>query len=147
MMILSGYDTRNEIIYGRLYNWYAVNDPRGLAPEGWVIPNKKEWIKLIDFLGGNKLAGIKLKSENDWEKFPWSVTVENIKSGFNGFPGGYKKQYSGFANNSRKEGYWWSSTLIDSEHASAWFLSYSNSYIHQSPILCGTGLSVRCIKK
>jgi uncharacterized protein (TIGR02145 family) len=53
--------------YGKLYNWHAVNDPRGLAPEGSHITSQKEWTILIEFLGGFEIAGLKMKSMNDWE--------------------------------------------------------------------------------
>jgi hypothetical protein len=48
--------------YGRLYNWYAVNDPRGLAPQGWRIPTEGDWVILADYLGGASVAGGKMKS-------------------------------------------------------------------------------------
>ena len=50
-------NTTNGTIYGKLYNWYAVNDPRGLAPNGWHIPSKDEWAVLRNCLGGENLAG------------------------------------------------------------------------------------------
>jgi len=50
--------------YGKLYNWYAVNDSRGLAPEGWKIPSNKDWRRLTDFLGGQKVAGTKMRSKS-----------------------------------------------------------------------------------
>lgn len=56
----------NESRYGKLYNWYAVNDPRGLAPEGWHIPSDLEWKQLTDYIGGNVMAGKKLKSTKGW---------------------------------------------------------------------------------
>ena len=52
----------NGISYGRLYNWYAINDPRGLAPEGWHVPTDEEWRKVTLFLGGEDAAGTKMKS-------------------------------------------------------------------------------------
>ena len=55
-------DPKNGAIYGKLYNWYAVNDPRGLAPSGYHIPSDAEWTKLTDFLGGKTVAGDKMKS-------------------------------------------------------------------------------------
>ena len=55
-------DPANGEKYGKLYNWFAVNDPRGLAPKGCHIPSDKEWTVLTDFLGGNKVAGTKMKS-------------------------------------------------------------------------------------
>ena len=57
---------RNGEKYGKLYNWYAVNDPRGLAPEGWHVPSDAEWTQLTDYLGGREKAGAKMKSENGW---------------------------------------------------------------------------------
>ena len=54
---------KNGEKYGKLYNWYAVNDPRGLAPAGWHVPGDEEWTKLIDFLGGSGDADEKLKSQ------------------------------------------------------------------------------------
>ena len=53
--------TQNSVNFGRLYNWYAVTDIRGLAPEGWHVPTFEEWITLRDFLGGESVAGGKLK--------------------------------------------------------------------------------------
>ena len=50
-------DSSNGTKYGKLYNWYAVNDPRGLAPKGWHIPSDKEWTDLTDYLGGIGRAG------------------------------------------------------------------------------------------
>ena len=52
--------------YGKLYNWFAVNDPRGLAPEGWKIPSDEDWTRLTDFLGGESVAGQKMKSTEFW---------------------------------------------------------------------------------
>ena len=52
---------------GMLYNWYAVNAPQGLEPKGNRIPTKDDWLELIKFCGGNKKAGLKLKSKNHWK--------------------------------------------------------------------------------
>ena len=52
----------NKAIYGNLYNWYAVHDSRNIAPDGWHVPTDAEWQTLVDFLGGNTLAGGKMKS-------------------------------------------------------------------------------------
>ena len=54
-------DSATGAVYGRLYNWYAVNDPRGLAPAGWHVPNDAEWARVSTFLGGKAVAGGKMK--------------------------------------------------------------------------------------
>lgn len=60
---------KNGTKYGKLYNWYAVHDARGLAPTGYHIPSDAEWAVLVDYLGGNKTAGIKMKCATGWESF------------------------------------------------------------------------------
>jgi uncharacterized protein (TIGR02145 family) len=62
-------DPKNGVKYGKLYNWYAVNDSRGLAPSGYHVPTDLEWTVLADFLGGESVAGGKLKSANGWDNY------------------------------------------------------------------------------
>lgn len=76
-------DSANGKTYGKLYNWFAVNDSRGLAPEGWHIPGDTEWTILTDFLGG--AVGGKLKATTLWQSPNTEATNE---SGFTGLPGG-----------------------------------------------------------
>lgn len=73
-----------EFEYGHLYNWYAVSDPRGLAPPGWHIPTLEEWQLLIDCNGGNALAGDRLKEAGIAH---WNSGTGNNESGFNALPG------------------------------------------------------------
>ena len=61
-------DPENGYKYGRLYNWWAVGDPRGLAPKGFHIPSDAEWAELIDYLGGVNIAGAEMKSTSGWKK-------------------------------------------------------------------------------
>lgn len=63
------FDENNGKIYGKLYNWFAVSDPRGLAPKGYHIPTDQEWTALTDFLGGNNEAGLKIKSRFGWMSY------------------------------------------------------------------------------
>lgn len=80
-------DPANGEIYGKLYNWYAVDDPRGLAPSGWHIPTYNEWYSLGDScLGGNYVSGKKLKTSD------WGGTNE---VGFTALPGGYRMGANG----------------------------------------------------
>ncbi len=78
-------DLSKGLEYGKLYNWYAVNDERGLAPEGFHIPNELEWDTLVNYSGDN--AGNKMKSNYGWLKNTGTNT-----SGFSGLPGGYRKR-------------------------------------------------------
>jgi len=66
--------------YGVLYNWYAVNDPRGLAPEGWHVPTAEEWTTLDSHLGDYKTAGTKMKSSSGWKSYEGEAECANCKS-------------------------------------------------------------------
>jgi uncharacterized protein (TIGR02145 family) len=77
-------NTANGVVYGKLYNWYAVSDPRGLAPQGWHVPSDAEWRTLTTYLGEDS-AGGKMKSITLWGSFNTGATSS---SGFSGFPGG-----------------------------------------------------------
>jgi uncharacterized protein (TIGR02145 family) len=82
-------DSANGAVYGKLYNWYAVNDPRGLAPEGWHIPSDAEWTTLTTFLGGEGVAGGKMK-ERGITHWIYPNTDATNSSGFTGLPGGVR---------------------------------------------------------
>jgi uncharacterized protein (TIGR02145 family) len=75
-------DESNVTKYGKLYNWYAVNDPRGLAPNGYHIPTDSEWETLISYLGGERVAGTKMKSTKGWKSITsgGSKTCPNCSS-------------------------------------------------------------------
>jgi uncharacterized protein (TIGR02145 family) len=90
--------------YGRLYNWYAVNDPRGLAPQGYNIPTQNDWNTYIDFLGGPGLAAGKMK-ESGTTNWDAPNTNANNSSGFNGLPGSIRVRdgYTPIGGSA----YWW----------------------------------------
>ena len=131
-------NTANSSSYGKLYNWYAVNDPRGLAPEGFHIPTKEEWTILIDYLGGTYEAGTKMKSTTGWQN---NGNGSNT-SGFSGLPGG--KRDGGFFNIG-SFGNWWSSSVYTS---TAWSgsLSFNGGHAVIYTYLKVSGFSVRCLK-
>ena len=133
-------DNVNSGIYGKLYNWYAVNDNRGLCPVGWHIPTDTEWTNLNDYLGGYSTAGYKMKSINGWEN---GGNGDN-SSEFNAFPGGLRFK-EGFFYNVGSYGVWWSSTK---DGDSAWyrFISNESNYLNWDKFDRENGLSVRCIK-
>lgn len=155
-------DKANEEKYGKLYNWYAVIDPRGLAPEGWHIPGDDEWKKLTEFLGGDDAAGVMLKNNNGWlENVESPDTTKKVmvngngtnSSGFTALPGGYRDEFGSFKNIG-EDGSWWTSSdngasILSEEGKSAWARELGSSYKHfyrsfdQNK---GEGKSVRCIK-
>jgi uncharacterized protein (TIGR02145 family) len=127
--------------YGKLYNWYAVNDPRGLAPDGWHVPSDSEWTTLTTFLGGEKVAGTKMKSTSGWFD---NLNGTNI-SGFSGLPGG-QRRYNGSFLEYGGGGTWWSSTVENLYSAWAFFLFYGDGESKTLDSSMSIGYSVRCIK-
>ena len=137
-------NVENGKTYGKLYNWYAVNDSRGIAPAGWHVPSKADWKKLIDFLGGEETAGKKIKSTAGWTNTEGGINGTN-ESGFNALPGGYcTRGY--FFNLNEYSGTWWTS----SEHSEIFAFTYELKYDKDKLTLLeggkGNGFSVRCIK-
>jgi uncharacterized protein (TIGR02145 family) len=135
----------NSIIYGKLYNWYAVNDSRNIAPIGWHVPSATEWTTLIAWLGGESVAGGKLKetSTNHWNSPNACATNE---SGFTALPGG-SRYFSGQFLQMGMVGFWWSSSKSSTGYAYSLNLSSdSNSLGYYNFLLMSGGLSVRCVK-
>jgi uncharacterized protein (TIGR02145 family) len=128
------------LIYGKLYNWYAVNDPRGLAPAGWILPGDADWGKLISSLGGVGTAGLKMKSNKRWS----DDNNGTNDSGFTGFPGGYRAENGAFLNIG-SIGIWWSSSESNLLNAIDHYLSQSNS-MTGSTSPKKRGESVRCLR-
>ncbi len=134
-------DTANGSKYGKLYNWFAINDPRGLAPEGFHIPSDQEWTMLTDYLGSEDQAGTKMKSKNTWQK----KGIGTNESGFSGLPGGMRF-YDGAFYVIGNNGYWWSSTDDWSYSAFYRLLSFDSVSMGRDASDKPTGLSVRCLK-
>jgi len=134
----------NGAIYGKLYNWYAVNDPRGLAPQGWHIPTDAEWRTLGTLLGGDAAAGGKMTSTGitRWNSPNTSATNE---SGFAGLPGAYRGTNGEF-NRVGMTGLWWSATENNSKSAWARYLGDSRGTLIRGDSNKENGLSVRCLR-
>ncbi|QNA46872.1 fibrobacter succinogenes major paralogous domain-containing protein [Lacibacter sediminis] len=114
--------TANGTTYGKLYNWYAMNDPRGIAPAGWHVPNDEEWVAMIDSLGGSGIAGGKLKATTLWNS---PNTGATNSSGFNGLPGGARLP-RGVFDYKGMWGQWWSSTPSQMSNDLGIFLQLTN---------------------
>jgi uncharacterized protein (TIGR02145 family) len=135
-------DPENRATYGKLYNGYAMLDPRGLAPEGWHIPDDTEWMTLNMYLGED-VAGKAMKATTGWS--PYNDGTNS--SGFTGFPGGRRANSIEapfvFAG---QWGYWWSITPIDDDSCSYWLLADSFDILININNHLGVGKSVRCVK-
>ncbi len=127
--------------YGKLYNWYAVNDPRGLAPAGWTLSGDDDWAILISFLGGQTEAGKKVKSASGWSDGNYGTN----ESGFTALPGGYRVE-NGLFLNIGSIGTWWSSTESKAQTAIDHYLAMSGS-LSRSTNPRQRGESVRCLRK
>ncbi len=142
-------DPVNECPYGKLYNWYAVNDSRGLCPTGWHIPSDVEWNVLQEYLG-IVVAGALMKSEGTLGAGTGYWNAPNLgatnSSGFSALPGGYRYDTGEFAEKGVR-GHWWSSTPNGIYYAWYRFLDYNNSLVYRYANLYTTdGLSVRCLR-
>ncbi len=130
-------------VYGKLYNWYAVTDPRGLAPEGWHIPSDDELTALSDYLGGDDISGGKLKETGPahWQNPNTGATNE---SGFTGIPGSYRSflQWSLLEG----EGFLWSTSEFSATRAWYRSLAFDSPIFNRNNQPKFHGLSVRCIK-
>ncbi len=130
----------NGRVYGRLYNWYALADPRGLAPEGWHIPSDSEWNELVDFLGGQTAAGRALKSAVGWGASAGGAR----SSGFNARPAGSRNCLGGFFALGR-DAFFWSAT--PSGDFEAWNREItSRNGVQRVSVNKSIGFSVRCLK-
>ena len=140
-------DACNEIWslteYGRLYNWFAVDDERGLCPSGWHVPSAGEWMELENELGGPAVAGHKMKTTYGW--------VDNgggsNSSGFSGLPGGYRLTLGDdvWSDGAGFFGYWWSSTPWP-EIGMLWTIQHYTQELGSSYTSETDGFSVRCIQ-
>ena len=146
-------DASLGVKYGKFYNLYAVLDPRGLAPKGWQIPTREDFITLRDFLGGENYAGRRLKSKEGWDQNHGDYKEKNgdNSSGFNAFPAGQRAYLALAINGGSGKGdfaiFW---TTTENKHYKAFFtgmLDDGGDQFYISPLGKDTwGLSVRCIK-
>jgi len=140
----------NSETYGRLYNWYTVDDSRGVCPDGFHVPSDDEYTILIDYLGGSNVAGGKMKSTGtieDGDGLWYSPnTGATNESGFTALPAGYRTISSGYYYEMGKQGHFWSSSEYSSTNAWYRFLYYGNSNVSRLSGYGKTpGFSVRCL--
>lgn len=136
----------NEIInkdtYGALYNWYTVQTGK-LCPTGWHVPSDLEWTTLTTYLGGESVAGGKLKETGTihWHNPNTGATNE---TGFTALPGS-NRDIDGFFINIGYDGYFWSSNEYNANNAIMRYVDFSVSDMTRSLPYKKNGFSVRCI--
>ncbi len=137
---------RNE--YGNLYNFYTVVDSRNLCPSGWHVPSDNEWTILITFLGGDTIAGGKMK-ETGLTHWILPNTGEDNSSGLTVIPAGYRYSNNGFNHGAfhglnGNGGIWTSTNTSDSSAIAKYFYPGSAS-VGQIDNRKSYGWSVRCV--
>jgi uncharacterized protein (TIGR02145 family) len=147
------HDNTKNTIYGKLYNWYAVADSRGLCPAGWHVPSKKDWNLLANFVDQNAdttcydycsltpIGGRKLKAVSGLWAGP-NLESSN-ETGFSGIPAGFRFNSGSF----QSIGYisnWWSNS--DSSDLGLWFYLDDTQNFYRNIISKKFGVSVRCLK-
>ena len=139
------YDNQSSkgSVYGRLYNWFAVDDSRGIAPEGWHVASDDEWAVLCAFLGGEPVAGGKLKERGltHWKDPNLDATNS---FGFSGLPAG-KRSFTGEFEDINLACGFWSSTPGDGA-TSVYYLNHGAADVYQNFELYRYGRSIRCLR-
>ena len=139
----------NIAIYGLLYNWFAVADSHNIAPAGWHVPSDAEWQTLVDYLGGDAVAGGKMKATGTIEGGDglWHEPNEGAtnESGFSALPGGYRGRMGSYVSIGSLA--WFGSATENSSYFAWYRLLYNDS----SGVYRGTddkqfGFSVRCVR-
>jgi uncharacterized protein (TIGR02145 family) len=148
----------NSITYGRIYNYYAVQDSHKIAPIGWHVPTDAEWTTLTDYLinngygyqGSGPDIAKSMSAKSGWNTFPTAGTVGNDQasnngSGFTALPGGGRFT-SGVFYDVGNSGYWWSSTEASTTSAWSRGINYNGSACGRGYYDMDDGISVRCVK-
>ncbi len=153
----SDNDPEKGKMYGKLYNWYAVNDPRGLAPEGWRVPTEEDWQKLeqhlgmipedveeVEFRGSEQNVGGKLK-ETGTEHWSEPNTGATGETGFAARAGGYRDNDGPFNFFGKYAAFW---TATEADHGRVWFrgMATNEKGVYRFSFNRKCGFSVRCVK-
>ena len=145
------YDNQEsaDSVYGKLYNWHTVTDSRGLCPAGWHVAGNEDWEAMGTVLGGNSVAGGKMKLTGTIEGGSGLWYAPNADatnaSGFTGLPGGYRINYGTYYSLGNV-GYFWSATDTASVNAWNYILDANNGELKRNYNLKTNGFSIRCCK-
>lgn len=137
-------NSSNNVPYGKLYNWYTVDDSRGVCPSGWHVPTDDDWGTLFSYLGGIDVAGGKLKTTGTrYWKSPNNDASNSV--GFDGIPAGCREPDGGFIMLGEYAD-WWGSDSQSSDQASDRYLYYSYKNVGVTKDDKNYGMSIRCVK-
>lgn len=129
--------------YGFIYNWFAISKTQNLCPDGWRIPSNSDWDKLINALGGSKVAGGKMKAKTRWDSPNKGATNS---SGFSAYPVEWRDAVGNFSRSIGAYTYYWSSSEINFNSAWLYILSSSGEGFGAVDNAKNTGVSCRCLK-
>ena len=137
-------DLNNVSLYGRLYTWYTVNDGRSICPEGWHVASDEDWAILREYLGGERVAGGKLKESGSAH---WSTPNKRATNqfGFNALPGGSRGNSQEFSHIG-KTGYWWTVTEDSEYYGFLHSMSFNSDDLSRQRSFKVLGYSVRCVR-
>jgi len=130
----------NNCPYGRLYNWYTTVDPRNVCPVGWHVPTNNEWTTLVDYVGGDELAGGRMKSVGNQY---WDLALGFNSSGFSALPSGYT---NGIFQDIRRTAVWWTSTPFSSTAGWSRGVYYYANVSTSGYSDMNHGYAIRCLK-
>ena len=136
-------DPTNESIYGKLYNWHAVVDPRGIAPDGYHVATSTEWSTISSYLTSVGLNGGALKSLDVWSS---PNTGATNSTGFGAIPGGFRSFVAGGFTALNLAARFWTTENVDTNNGRSYALNYNSSTLSTSAVSKKYGYSVRCIK-
>ncbi|NTW54999.1 MAG: hypothetical protein HGB15_09655 [Chlorobaculum sp.] len=136
-------NAENGKTIGMLYNWSAVNDPRGIAPEGWHVATDKEWSELAEALGGDESAGQALKAPGRWSD-PGSDSEKS--SGFDALPSGARRDADGGFLMRGQFARFWTSTPASNGKVLARALGFYDNALRGGEVGPKNGFAVRCVK-
>ena len=128
--------------YGRLYQWATA---MGVCPDGWHLPSDAEWDKLVNFAGGQNIAGTKLKAAGGWNYTGDLIFICTDEFGFSALPGGYGGSSSGFYEVGFR-GNWWTATQNNAGEVYVRHMYYTGDFVNRRNDGQNLRYSVRCVQ-
>jgi len=134
-------DPANADKYGRLYNWETA---KKACPDGWHLPSNEEWQELVNFAGGDRIAGKKLKATSGWNDYCGQPDCSTDEYGFAALPGG--SVLNGDFRDIGINGDWWSASERNLGRAYKWNMGYVSDLVLYDDFTKSNLFSVRCVK-